>query len=338
MEEKYNITGCIKSNSVHNFIWEVDNFTHRSYKEGNCTYSPISDNILVKNNGLRMKMVPLKPDNSSSVFRFLVIRNDKFFGLEVFKLTFSNINGEIFKEKSFKGRSSSYHSRICAIEDIFMDNILNNKIKLVNDTLRISCFFNINPKIIDMSGKNIKSDDSDLASNICSLSDVTVTVGKKKFEVHKAILSNKSRVFSAMFNHDVQESNKTIIEIKDVQYDVMKEVIRFIYCDKVENLQKFPNLLLEAADKFDLKELKAVCERFLQKNVSIPDCCEMLQIAHSYNCENLKNTCIDFIAVHLNAIIELKDFEKLTKFSKYLRAIIKKSLILSKEENRMIVE
>lgn len=338
-DEKYNITGCIKSNSVHNFMWEVDNFSQRHFKRGQCTYSPISDNIFVKSNGLRMKMVPLKPDSSKIGFRFLILRNESFCGLELFKIAFSNIHGEIYKEKSFKSHVSSFRSSICGFEDIWMDSILSNKkINLVNDTLRISCYFNINPRILDSADEKVSSNDPELTLNNCSFSDVTVVVGKNKFELHKAILSGKSKVFSTMFKQDVEESSTKVIEIKDIPYDVMKEVFRFIYCGKVENLQKFPSLLIEAAEKFDLKELKHVCEKFLQKNICVKDCCEMLQIADSYKCENLKSAVIDFAARHLDLLLEMDDFEKLTKYPQYLKMIIKKSNSQKNEENSMIIE
>ena len=56
-------------------------------------------------------------------------------------------------------------------------------------------------------------------------------------------------VFNAMFEHEMLEGKNNYVEIKDVEAEVMSEILRFIYTDKSNNVDKMADLLLAAADK-----------------------------------------------------------------------------------------
>lgn len=67
-----------------------------------------------------------------------------------------------------------------------------------------------------------------------TFSDLTVVTAEgKSFRVHKNILASRSNVFEVMFDHDMIEKKKNIVNIKDIKYEVLLEVFRFIYCGKI---------------------------------------------------------------------------------------------------------
>jgi speckle-type POZ protein len=103
-------------------------------------------------------------------------------------------------------------------------------------------------------------------------SDVTLSVGGREFQAHKAILagnllklelslrkvlieshfplpSARSPVFAAMFEHEMEERKQNRVAITDVDHEVLKEMLRFIYTGKAPNLEKMADDLLAAADK-----------------------------------------------------------------------------------------
>lgn len=113
-----------------------------------------------------------------------------------------------------------------------------------------------------------------------SFSDVKIKVGEEILEAHKFMLSGKinfyvffktqgkffffstlsnfeiparSSVFASMFTADMSESNKNIVIINDFEFDVMQELIRFIYTDQVENMKELATSLLLAADKVSFR-------------------------------------------------------------------------------------
>lgn len=52
-----------------------------------------------------------------------------------------------------------------------------------------------------------------------------------------------------MFEHQMIEGKSNRVKIDDVDGDVMYEILKFIYSDKVSAIEKMADLLLAAADK-----------------------------------------------------------------------------------------
>jgi hypothetical protein len=61
--------------------------------------------------------------------------------------------------------------------------------------------------------------------------------------------SGRSTVFKAMFSHESPESTSNRVIIKDFDFQIIQELLRFIYCEEVLNLQEIALELLQAADK-----------------------------------------------------------------------------------------
>lgn len=60
-----------------------------------------------------------------------------------------------------------------------------------------------------------------------------------------------------MFEHDMEEKKNSRVEVKDVEPEVMAELLRFIYTGKTAaNLDNMAADLLAAADKYALERLK----------------------------------------------------------------------------------
>jgi speckle-type POZ protein len=62
-------------------------------------------------------------------------------------------------------------------------------------------------------------------------------------------LTARSPVFAAMFEHEMEERKQNRVAITDVDHEVLKEMLRFIYTGKAPNLDKMADDLLAAADK-----------------------------------------------------------------------------------------
>ncbi len=83
-----------------------------------------------------------------------------------------------------------------------------------------------------------------------SFSDFALVVGDQRLPVHKAILAARSPVFAAMFGHIEMDENKNgIVQIKDLEPDVLREMLKFIYTGKTTQLETMADELLSAADK-----------------------------------------------------------------------------------------
>ncbi|CAD6204159.1 GSCOCG00009892001-RA-CDS [Cotesia congregata] len=109
--------------------------------------------------------------------------------------------------------------------------------------------------------------------------DITIKVGDKKFEAHKVILIARSSVFNAMFSHDMKENKENEVTIPDINPEIFKKVLDYIYIDKAEDLFSFTEELLEAADKYQLLGLKDLCECSLSKTLSPGNAVKILILA-----------------------------------------------------------
>ncbi|XP_021917438.1 speckle-type POZ protein B isoform X2 [Zootermopsis nevadensis] len=176
---------------------------------------------------------------------------------------------------------------------------------LPDDKLTIFCEVSVVADSVNISGQSNAiqfkvpecrlSDDLGLLFENQKFSDVTLSVSGREFQAHKAILAARSPVFAAMFEHEMEERKHNRVEITDVDHEVLREMLRFIYTGKAANLEKMADDLLAAADKYALERLKVMCEEALCTNLSIENAADILILADLHSADQLKAQSIDFI-------------------------------------------
>ena len=139
-------------------------------------------------------------------------------------------------------------------------------------------------------------------------SDVTLVCGQREFPVHKAILSARSKVFQAMFEHKMLENERSRVEIEDIDGEIMLEILRFIYTGKTQNMDKFADALLPAADKYCLERLKVQCEETLCTTIDKDNVADTLILADLHSATQLRQQAIDFINTHTQGKMLAKEF------------------------------
>ena len=132
---------------------------------------------------------------------------------------------------------------------------------------------------------------SDLVRALLSntATDVTFIVQGEQIKAHKAVLVARSNYFSTMFDCDMKESITKEVEITDVQPKVFTALLGFL-CGVMPEETKCEDWteLLVAADKYDLQELKDLCEASIIRCLSIDNIFEALFLADSYDCRKLR--------------------------------------------------
>ena len=129
------------------------------------------------------------------------------------------------------------------------------------------------------------------------------------FFAHKVILAAKSPVFEKMFEHDLQESATNSITVEDIEPEVLKEMLTYIYTNQVPNIKDMATSLLYAAEKYQLEGLKAMCEQFLSYNLQVSNAPQTLLLAQTHNACQLKNNALKFIVTHIDKVRESNDWE-----------------------------
>ena len=146
--------------------------------------------------------------------------------------------------------------------------------------------------------------------------DITFVVGVKELHAHKAILSTRSPVFRAMFQHDMKEAASNTVEIFGTSPDIFESFLRFFYTDQVDLTMENCDALLSAANQYLLDHLKWKCELFLAQNLTIENCCEFLVLSDINNASNLKTAAINCICKAPAEAMKTKGWKELMKSSR----------------------
>jgi hypothetical protein len=131
-----------------------------------------------------------------------------------------------------------------------------------------------------------------------NFSDIIIkTSDDKEFPAHKLILSTRSTVFEAMFQHKgMTESVSGVINAKDLHSDVVKEMLRFIYCEAYFNkLETATDQTIEvyyAAEKYNLKNLKTFCMKAIHEDLDSQNALKYLFFAETYGLSDLYRCCL----------------------------------------------
>ena len=164
--------------------------------------------------------------------------------------------------------------------------------------------------------------DLEFAYNDEEFSDVKIVCGDRTFYCHRVILSSRSSVFRAMFQHGMAEAQNRRVEIEDMRPDVVASMLLWIYTGKLKdfssagigNHSKFEEKLLFAADKYDLGNLKLSCENTLCEALDISNCTELLALADLYNAPKLKERAMKLVVKNMKTVVQDKAWkEKILK-------------------------
>jgi speckle-type POZ protein len=191
-------------------------------------------------------------------------------------------------------------------------SLLESPTYLQNDRLTVECIITVikEPQVPKTkSFPRIEVPPSNMAEHFGSLletnlgADVTFSVGAETFKAHKIVLATRSPVFKAELYGPMKEEGMGPITIKDVQPDVFKALLHFIYTDSLPPLDALEaddhsemiRHLLVAAERFAIERLKLICQSFLCENLNVQTVATTLALADQHNCDVLKEACIEFI-------------------------------------------
>ena len=84
-----------------------------------------------------------------------------------------------------------------------------------------------------------------------------------------------------MLSHPTEEAEKGRIPVKDVDPEVLEQMLKFMYTDQVEPeiLGLSAEELYRAADKYGMEKLIRLCEDFLLEHVTVPNALVMYDLA-----------------------------------------------------------
>jgi speckle-type POZ protein len=135
--------------------------------------------------------------------------------------------------------------QVYCFKDFISHVVLFNNMQdlLPNDSLTLFCETSIITDPTTIHGRpSLAKPDCSLSADFGRLfesqdfAEVILSASGKELRAPKAILSARSPVFSAMFRHNIVEKVNNRVEVGDVRYDVLQQVLHFIYTGRAPNL------------------------------------------------------------------------------------------------------
>ncbi|KAH7674552.1 speckle-type POZ protein [Dioscorea alata] len=277
-------------------------------------------------------------DNSTYVSVFIALASDGTDVRALFELTLMDQSGkEKHKVHSHFDRSLEsgpytlkYRGSMWGYKRFFRRAALETSDFLKDDCLKINCTVGVVVSGIDSPRlHSIDIPDSDIGMHFGALletqegSDVLFNVAGVKFHAHKLILAARSPVFKTSFS-DAFTGDKSEILVTDIEPEVFKAMLQFIYCDTLVDDEmlaasssmssvsdSFAAKLLAAADSYCLERLRLMCESYLCKDLSVNSVARTLAFAERYHAMELKSVCLKFAAENLAAVMETDGFKYL---------------------------
>lgn len=138
-------------------------------------------------------------------------------------------------------------------------------------------------------------------------------VDGSKIRAHRAVLISRSTVFKAMLESKMEESRTNTIKITDFSYEVLRLFIHYLYTAEIypESLEDCAVELLALAEKYNVKQLKFVCERYMISKLNCGNALPNFEYASLHGAKNLKQAALSTILENIQDLIGKSDYQEL---------------------------
>ncbi|KAJ8664574.1 hypothetical protein QAD02_006236 [Eretmocerus hayati] len=149
-----------------------------------------------------------------------------------------------------------------------------------------------------------------------SYADLKVKVGDQSYDVHKCILTSRSRVIAKMIEAEMIEKEKSEINLHDTEPTVVEELLCYIYTGQC-NIDKAPHELFKLAHFLELPELQSQCKRFLLYNIDMKNIIATMALTNhdQYELSELESATRKFIEANEAVLVKNSEFKDLLKSS-----------------------
>lgn len=94
----------------------------------------------------------------------------------------------------------------------------------------------------------------------------------------------------------MESEGEQVIDFADVDAPTMTELLRFIYCGKVNDLGLIAHKLIYAAEKFQMTELKELCSAHIKSTLNVGNVVDAWLMTDRINgLDDLHRCCLHII-------------------------------------------
>uniref|UniRef100_A0A0A9BPS6 BTB domain-containing protein n=1 Tax=Arundo donax TaxID=35708 RepID=A0A0A9BPS6_ARUDO len=130
---------------------------------------------------------------------------------------------------------------------------------------------------------------------------------------HRVILASRSPVFRAMLENEMEESRSGIIKIYDVSYDVLRAFVHYMYTAEALLDEQMASDLLVLAEKYEVKHLKAYCEKFITSKVNNDNAIAHYAFAHRHSAKQLLEASLSVLLDNMSTLADREEYKELVE-------------------------
>ncbi|RZC54442.1 hypothetical protein C5167_013289 [Papaver somniferum] len=159
-------------------------------------------------------------------------------------------------------------------------------------------------------------DDHHRPSSVLSFTDVVLVATDDQsppVPAHKAILVSRSPVFKAMLESDMEESRSGTIKISDVSYNVLRSFVHYLYTAEATLDESMALDLLVLAERYQVKHLKAYCEKFMTSKVNGENALISFAFANQHNAKHLMEASLSMVMDNMDKLTKQDEYKELVE-------------------------
>jgi len=143
--------------------------------------------------------------------------------------------------------------------------------------------------------------------------DITILAGSESIPANKLVLSCYSKFFESMFLSPMKERYQSEVEIKQFDGKAVRSLIDFMYCGEININEGNALNLLAVADFLQMKDVKLFCFEFLEANLNIDNCLEIIKLSTQYSFSSSLKMAYSFVAKNFDQVAQTDIFKSLSK-------------------------
>lgn len=130
---------------------------------------------------------------------------------------------------------------------------------------------------------------------------------------HRVILASRSPVFRAMLENEMEESRSGVIKIYDVSYDILRAFVHYMYTAEALLDEQMASDLLVLAEKYEVKHLKAYCEKFIASKVNDDNAITHYAFAHRHSAKQLLEASLSVLMANMSTLSDREEYKELVE-------------------------
>ena len=149
-----------------------------------------------------------------------------------------------------------------------------------------------------------------MVSYLTELFEKQVATDVKPIGAHVNVVTPFSPVMAAMLDNDrFQEGLTKTVHIDDMEPDVFKEMLRYLYTGKVPQLEQMTESLFVAADRFQIQGLKDLCAEQLIQQLDLNNAVRYLVLGHLHSVPQLLEASLQCLEKNKKKLWSRTDWE-----------------------------